>query len=234
MPDPVQGGVSPQFLLEGTCYALEQAGHLLHGAVLLYNSGQYSSAVVLAAFGREELGKSVILRDFRKDLMEGSKTITLEDIQQACEDHAAKLVKGQLSVVMRTEGGDALDKLLRVVVHPDPKSSEWRAAQKQLDAYTKRQRKRQPQDRHRQRIAALYVEPNETGTAWTRPVDVWQEEARRCVEDFANDYSGECDRFRPEIHADTNPEFFKALQAWSERPELPAPQWPDRKNNHTS
>jgi len=233
MPDPVQGGVSPQFLLEGTWYALEQAGHLLHGAVLLYNSGQYSSTVVLAALGREELGKSVILRDFRKKLVGGSETVTLEDVREACKVHAAKLVKGQLSVVMRTEGGDALDKLLRVVDHSDRPSSDRRAARKQLDAYIKHQRKLQPQDRHRQRIAALYVEPKETGTAWTRPVDVSQEEARRCVEDFANDYSAKCSRFRPEIHAATDREFFEALQAWPGRPELPARQWP-KKKNHTS
>ena len=234
MPDPVQGGVSPEFLLEGIWYALQQAGHLLHGAVLLYNSGQYSSAVVLAAFGGEELGKSVILRDFRKKLVGGSKTVTLEDVRRACTNHITKQEKGMAGVMMRTEGGDALAKLLKTLIHPKPQSAEWREARSQVDALTAKLRKRTPQARHQQRMAALYVEPKEIGTGWLRPADVSQEEALRCVDDFGNDYAIALDRLKPGIYEATDPEFFKALQAWSERPELPAPQRPDWKKNHTS
>ena len=46
--------VSPQYLLEGAVYALEQCGLLLRDANLLYRSGSYATAVALAAFAREE------------------------------------------------------------------------------------------------------------------------------------------------------------------------------------
>jgi len=49
-------------------YALEQCAILLHDAVILYNNKAYSNAIVLAAFAREELGRSRILCDLRKKL----------------------------------------------------------------------------------------------------------------------------------------------------------------------
>jgi hypothetical protein len=56
-------GVTPEFLLRGAGYALQQCGLLLRDASLLYRSDSYSSAVVLAAFAREELGKWMMLLD---------------------------------------------------------------------------------------------------------------------------------------------------------------------------
>ena len=48
--------VTPQYLLKGAVYALEQCGLLLRDANTLYRSGSYSNAVVLAALAYEELG----------------------------------------------------------------------------------------------------------------------------------------------------------------------------------
>ena len=53
--------VTANFLLEGAYYALEQCGLLLRDAVQLYNGSSYATAVVLAAFAREELGREKIL-----------------------------------------------------------------------------------------------------------------------------------------------------------------------------
>jgi len=44
------GSVTPEYLIEGAAYALEQCGLLLRDANLLYRSGSYASAVALAAF----------------------------------------------------------------------------------------------------------------------------------------------------------------------------------------
>jgi hypothetical protein len=55
--------VSPQYLLEGAVYALEQCGLLLRDANLLYRNGSYSSAVAVALFATEELGRWSILLD---------------------------------------------------------------------------------------------------------------------------------------------------------------------------
>jgi len=70
MRDPqMPTSVTPQYLLEGAAYALEQCGLLLRDANLLYRSGSYGSAVALAAFAREELGRWRILLELRKKLL---------------------------------------------------------------------------------------------------------------------------------------------------------------------
>jgi AbiV family abortive infection protein len=57
--------VTPQYLLEGAAYALEQCGLLLRDANSLYRNGSYSSAVALALFAREELGRYQTLLELR-------------------------------------------------------------------------------------------------------------------------------------------------------------------------
>ncbi len=44
--------MSPEELLKGTFYALEQCGLLLRDANILYRSGSYASTIVLAAFSK--------------------------------------------------------------------------------------------------------------------------------------------------------------------------------------
>ena len=41
--------VTPQFLLEGSHYALEQCGRLLHDAIALFRDKSFATATVLAA-----------------------------------------------------------------------------------------------------------------------------------------------------------------------------------------
>ena len=53
--------VTPQFILEGSVYALEQGGVLLHDSVLLYRNKKYTSAVSLSLFAIEEIGRSRLL-----------------------------------------------------------------------------------------------------------------------------------------------------------------------------
>ena len=52
--------VTSSYLLRETVFALEQCGHLLRDAACLYRSDSYASAVALAAFAREELGRAGI------------------------------------------------------------------------------------------------------------------------------------------------------------------------------
>ena len=63
--------VSEQTLLQGSWYALEQAGRLLRSAVALFESGDPSTAVAVAMFGREELGRSRILRVLAQQVKAG-------------------------------------------------------------------------------------------------------------------------------------------------------------------
>jgi hypothetical protein len=91
---------TPQYLLEGAAYALEQCGLLLRDANTLYRSGSYSSAVALALFAREELGRYRILLDLRKKVL-GGYHLTTQEIQKRCKPHERKQEAGMLSFVMR-------------------------------------------------------------------------------------------------------------------------------------
>ena len=83
--------VAEQMLLEGSWLALEQVGNLLRDAVTLHNGGSYAAAIALAQFGREELGRSRILRDCSGKVRAGAQ-LTAKDIQARCDNHVRKLV----------------------------------------------------------------------------------------------------------------------------------------------
>jgi hypothetical protein len=46
-------------------------------------------------------------------------------------------------------------------------------------------------ERRRKRIRADYVDPNEAGNGWSLPGEITADEARRLVNDTANDYTGQ-------------------------------------------
>jgi len=106
MPSPV----TPQYLLEGSMYALEQCGLLLRDATILYQRGSYANAVVLAAFAREELGRFEILLDLRKEVLAG-KTITIKEIQDRCTGHVTKQQAGMLSTLVTADRDSVLGNL---------------------------------------------------------------------------------------------------------------------------
>lgn len=78
--------VTPEYLLKGAVYTLEQCGVLLRDAALLYRNEAYASAVVLAAFAREALGQWIILLDLRKAVNSGNE-FTIAQIKERCGDH---------------------------------------------------------------------------------------------------------------------------------------------------
>ena len=134
--------VTPRYLLEGAVYAFDQSGILLHDAVTQYNSGSHSTAVVLAAYAREEMGRSRILRQLRKRIVDKGETVTLTDIKRACEDHVKKQEFAKLSTVLRSASPhDAIGKLMRKQLNSDPQSQEYKNAEKQLNDIRQRKRK---------------------------------------------------------------------------------------------
>jgi AbiV family abortive infection protein len=179
--------VTEQFLREGASYALEQCGLLLHDAAALYERGSYATAVAIAALGREELGRSGILEDFRKLVATGEQ-VTLDDVNRACSDHVKKQQRGQLSVVLRDRGtGD----LLRAKARTSPGTPEAEEVDRQLDDVIERVKRRRPHERHEERMDGVYVAPSDAGTSWKRPRDRFSaEDAWHIVNDLANDYNG--------------------------------------------
>ena len=84
--------VPEQTLPQGSWYALEQTGRLLRSAVVLFESGDPSTAVAVAMFGREELGRSRILRV----LAQQGKTQRCrgqEVVQGACDEASSCCIR---------------------------------------------------------------------------------------------------------------------------------------------
>jgi AbiV family abortive infection protein len=217
--------VTPQYILQGAAYALEQCGLLLRDANLLYRNGAYANAVVLAAFGREELGRYLILLEFWRKACTGG-TFTREQLQEACDNHVAKQRAGMLSLTLRAHIDSGVGQVLNARMKNDPQSPEWRKADAALEQIDKTKKKRSPDDRHEARIKALYVEPI-SDADWNRPSDTTALAAWEFLVDAGNDYSIRYSQGYPtpgdmlkHIDADLD----NALKQWAGRPTLPPPE----------
>jgi AbiV family abortive infection protein len=207
--------VSANYLLRGAVFALEQCGLLLRDARLLCEAGSYASAVVLAAFAREELGRYRILRGQWQRTTAG-ESFSVKQISKRCEDHVEKQREGMFSVVQRTDSTTGLGQLLQARSRAAPGGPEWQSLSEKIDKITESQKKRTPGGRHEQRMKALYAEPLESG--WNRPAETSEAAARDFLTDAINDYAGQQERYvNPDLG---DPDFHAALGQWQNRPEL--------------
>ena len=217
MPD----AVTPDYLLKGAVYSLEQCGVLLCDADLLYRRGAYASCVVLAAFAREALGQWKILLDLREEVI-GGKTATIPEIKDRCSDHVQKQKAGMLSVTMRGDHGSGSGKLLMSRMEAQPRTEEWTKTNEALEQIVRKRKKAIPAERHEQRAVALYVDPISVDR-WNRPSkEISKAQALTSIVDARNDYVIQFDRYTSvAIIQITKPDLFKALERWPDRPELP-------------
>jgi len=215
-------------LLRGAWYSLEQCGRLLSDAIVLYREESYSSAVALAMIGREELGKHrMLLDEWRKSEGTG-KCPTVDAIQTACEDHVDKQRRALLGLTFTTENASALDTAIRTQLKHKPQDTEYQQAEKVIQTALKSLAKRAPDDRHAARMRALYVDLQDSGSAWSRPSEVSRDDAKKLLSDAANDYAGQRDRLNPDLLRGLgDPKLAGALEALHERPALPEPVWPE-------
>jgi hypothetical protein len=64
--------MSADTLRQGAWYGLDQAGRLLRASAVLADEGDPITGAAVAMFGREELGRSKILRDLAERVDAGS------------------------------------------------------------------------------------------------------------------------------------------------------------------
>jgi AbiV family abortive infection protein len=216
--------MTPRSLRQGAWYALEQAGRLLESSTVLFEMGDSSSAVGLAMLGREEIGRSRILRRLAEDVQNGI-TIAPKDVRAAYEDHVDKQREGMFGTALRAEPGTELHRLFRERIDNPPYSEAWHKADEELKRVHKSKRKRAPSTYHDLRTRAFYVDLQESG-AWYRPCDIARQDAKNEIIDAVNDYAGERDRLRLEVLKDDFPEMADALETISPRVSLPLPRWP--------
>ena len=199
--------------MHGAMYAMEQAGHLLHDALALYKSGRYASSTVLSVFAREEIGRSAILLEMRQNVFASGSVVSAEAVVKACDDHVAKLTRGRGGITF--EWGPERSADLKGL-WADPQSEDSKKAHAMVDDWVERKAGRDPNDTHRKRMRALYVEPKDTG--WNRPCETVKEDARRLLQDVANSYGARHGNLYIVDEA-----LAKALTAWKQCPTLPEP-----------
>ena len=208
-------------LLHGAMYAMEQAGHLLEDAVALHEKGRYSTAVALAIFSREELGKAKIILEIRKRALT-SGTVSGDAVKAEYSDHIEKLRHGQTRTILRwtAEQSETTMKGLWAPLQ----SPELKQADGVVDRILRRIRNEGPNDMDQLRMRALYVDPVETSGKWNRPVEMTEELSWALLENVANDYAGRCDGLMMK-----DDELANAIAQWSVCPPLPdaaRPRWP--------
>jgi hypothetical protein len=85
--------------------------------------------------------------------------------------------------------------------------------------------RRMPDDLHRRRLRALYVEPSGNGTEWTRPSQTTREECLHLLAKAADEYDARCSWY--EVNEREKSSW---ISHWTERPVLPksisAELWP--------
>ncbi len=209
--------LTPDYLLKGAVYSLEQCGVLLCDAHLLYRSGAYASCDVLAAFAHEALGQWKILLALREEVI-GGKTVTIPEIKDRCRDRVQKQKEGMLIVTMRGDRGSGSGKLLTA----QPRTEEWTKANEALEKIDRRQKKAVPGKRHEQRKVALYVDPISVDR-WNRPSkEISKALAWTSFVDARNDYVIQFNRYtNVAVIQFREPDLIKALEQWPDRPELP-------------
>jgi AbiV family abortive infection protein len=211
--------------MRGAIYGLEQCGLLLRDAVSLYHRGSNASSVVLAAFAREELGRANILLHLRAKAVAG-EIVTNKRISECCRDHVAKQRWATLSVATRTDTNSVVGKPLQTRARAHPHSDEWKTADKRIKEVDARRLKSTPNRRHQQRERAIYVEPDASGTGWNRPHrDISPQTAYEFLTDAVNDYAVKLQLVDPDLEVDK--QLLEELEAWHDRPDLPAPLHPD-------
>lgn len=217
--------VSEAVLLEGSWYALEQAGRLLHAAVGVYDGGDPGTALALAMFGREELGRSRILRTLADDVAAGAFFGTAE-VNRRCKDHVDKQRAGALGTTLRVVPSTQLAAALQARAISAPGSADSIAARDVIKAASDAKIRRDPQDRHDTRENAVYVDLDSNGTSWSRPCTIAAAVAREHIEDAVGDYAYECDALRDDVIDADFPNMARARVGMQHTPVLLAAVWP--------
>lgn len=216
-------------LLKGTWYSLEQCGRLLKAAAILYKEKDYSTAVGVAMLAREELGKHRILRDEWRKSVDTGKAPGVEYIQRACEDHIEKQKRGRGSVTLNAASGSVLGEAIKTVIEMSgtPTDSKFKAADSIIKTAVGAIEKHAPAERHEKRLEGFFVDLANSGTDWKRPsITISQEEASKLLKDAANGYAEEHHRFSNTALLEDK-QLAEDLEAWSKKPALPPPTWPE-------
>lgn len=210
--------VSEDTLLKGSAFALHNAGCLLHSAISLYESRQYAGSVVLASLSAEETGKSKILLGFKDTVNFQGQTVTVDDVQHACEDHERKFGQSQDGVHAPLSAQEQLEfqKALKpwMLNKDDPKDQE--IYDKYLRTIVERAnwiKKKEPKKAVDLRLNLLYVDLKDDGQNWELPERISHEDAFLFLSKISVNYNQQ----KLALHN----QYEQELSQWSDCPSFP-------------
>jgi len=178
--------LSARNIIEGSFYAMEQAGSLINDAAALYAQGKWPSSLVLAVFSLEELGKAEIL------LQRGIEAATTgpksrDQVIAGGAAHQTKLKAGRGPATVTTAVNFCGD-------IPAPNAAESAALEAQLDAAEQIALDNAPAEAHAARMHALYVDLG-MDEAWAKPKETSASEAYLMVSAASIEYGVRREKF---------------------------------------
>ncbi len=214
-------------LLKGSWYALEQCGHLLRATVALYGEEEYSTAVGVAMFAHEELGRHRILLDEWRKAIQTGQSPSIKEIRKACREHLVKQERGQGSVTFEIENPSDLATAIKTNIEATPGDPKFEAAETVIQEVLDAMVKEGPGKRHKKRFESFYVDLEGSSKGWKRPLEVIsQKEANSLLINATNNYAMPRHTFS-DAKSIQDPQLAQALVAWSDKPYLPPPIWPE-------
>ena len=124
-----------------------------------------------------------------RDEVLAGEIITLERLKDYGEDHVQKQQTGVASLTFADDQSSGVGRLLVRYMAAERGSTEWKNAATQLEEAGKHKLGRLAEDRHKLRMAALYVDAVSIHE-WNRPSrKVSRGQARDFIRDAVNDYS---------------------------------------------
>jgi AbiV family abortive infection protein len=163
-----------------------------------------------------------MLLELRKRALAG-ESLTVGDVRTAYDDHVRKQEAGMSSLTTRADRDSGVGKLLQFRFKAALGSKERQEADKQIDKIDRVKSKRTPDDRHRLRMKALYVDIL-SEEHWNRPAqEISQTAAYEFLADAINDYGLQRSQRYMELQIlqAIDSELHDALVQWSDRPKLP-------------
>jgi AbiV family abortive infection protein len=178
--------LSARDIIEGSFYAMEQAGLLIDDAAALYAQGKWPSSLVLAVFALEELGKAEIL------LQRGIDAATTgpkprDQVIAGGTAHRTKLKAGQGAATVTASVSFWED-------IPAPNTAESAALEAQLDAAQQIALDNAPAAAHAARMRALYVDLG-VDEVWAKPKETGASDAYLMVSAASIQYGVRREKF---------------------------------------
>jgi len=220
----MDGNLSEAFLVQGAFYAMEQAGHLLQDAILLFNRNRYASSLALASYSREEMWRAWIMME-KAFKVQGGGTVTGrlldEELRRGgVNAHRRKLSRGARSVPVfpnKKASKRALD--LFGWFNPQP-NAPTRVSSEDHSKAIQQIKVNIADETFDMRKRVLYVDPLQGHTRWNRPIEVTRDEALGLLKRVSRDYRADREGFQrlQEMLERSNK---CGYENWSARPDLP-------------